>query len=197
MPGPIPHGARPLTTVISFPGFPSGPQEPSLKTDLIRELGHHVALVATNGDYRPCGYPVALGRLGLDPTTPQVLMGNSLGGFRARPLGQEPGRPWIALNPAIQPSQPQRRHLGTTTASTRGGPSPGQPQIARRMRRRMTRCSIIGWPGTRVVLLSRGGHQLHPTEDYLAAVGIFLSLVAEGPSPLTLTDALANHLSGG
>ena len=79
MPGPIPHGAHPLTTVISFPGFPSGPQGPSPKTDLIRELGHDVALIATNGDYRPGGYPVALGRLGLDPTPPQVLMGTCLG----------------------------------------------------------------------------------------------------------------------
>jgi predicted esterase YcpF (UPF0227 family) len=93
-----------MIPLVYFHGFASGPQGPSPKTDLIRDLGYEVALIATDGDYRPAGYRAAFARLGLDPAAPVVLMGTSLGGFWARRLGQELGRPWLALNPAIQPS---------------------------------------------------------------------------------------------
>ena len=110
-----------MMTVMSFHGFASGPQGPSPKTDLLRELGYDVALIATYGDYRPAGYRAAFARLGLEPTVPLALMGTSLGGFWARRLGQELGRPWIAMNPAIQPSQSLRRYLGIQTRFDTGG----------------------------------------------------------------------------
>ena len=47
-----------MTTVVYLHGFASGPQGPSPKTDLIRKLGHEVALIATDSDYRPAGYRV-------------------------------------------------------------------------------------------------------------------------------------------
>jgi hypothetical protein len=62
-----------MTTVVYCHGFASGPQGPSPKTDLIRALGHDVALIATNGDYRPAGYRAAFARLALDPTAPSVV----------------------------------------------------------------------------------------------------------------------------
>ncbi len=50
-----------------------------------------------------------------------VPMGTSLGGFWARRLGHELGKHWIALNPAIQPSQSLRRYVGPNTRFDTGG----------------------------------------------------------------------------
>ena len=194
-----------MTTVVYFHGFASGPQGPSPKTDLIRGLGHEVALIATDGDYRPAGYWGAFARLGLDPAAPLVLMGTSLGGFWARRLGQELGRPWIALNPAIQPSQSLQRYIGPNTRFDTGGSFtwtaadcaayvaeehfalqadlPGLLILAEDdevLDYRVAR-DVAG--AARVVVLPRGGHQLHNTGDYGVAVGTFLSAVVDGLSP--------------
>ena len=190
-----------MTTVVYCHGFASGPQGPSPKTDLIRALGHDVALIATNGDYRPAGYRAAFARLGLDPAVPLVVMGTSLGGFWARRLGQELGRPWIALNPAIQPSQSLRRYLGANTRFDTGGaftwtaadcaayvaeeqlamPSdlPGLLILAVDDEVLDYRLARDAAGAVRVVVLPRGGHQLHNTADYGAAVGAFLTAVVD------------------
>ena len=187
-----------MTTVVYFHGFASGPQGPTPKTDLIRELGHEVALIATDGDYRPVGYRAAFARLNLDPTAPLVLMGTSLGGFWARRLGQELGRPWIALNPAIQPSQSLRRYLGPNTRFDTGGaftwtaadcaaylaeeqfalPSalPGLLILAEDDEVLDYRLAQDLADLARVVVLPHGGHQLHNTADYREAVAAFLRM---------------------
>ena len=184
-----------MTTVVYFHGFASGPQGPSPKTDLIRALGHEVALIATDGDYRPAGYRAAFARLGLDPAAPLVLMGTSLGGFWARRLGQELGRPWIALNPAIQPSQSLRRYLGPNTRFDTGGAFtwtaadcaayvaeeqftlppdlPGLLILAEDDEVLDYRLAKDLAGSARLVVLPRGGHQLHNTVDYGAAVDTF------------------------
>ena len=186
-----------MTTVVYFHGFASGPQGPTPKTDLIRELGHEVALIATDGDYRPVGYRAAFARLNLDPTAPLVLMGTSLGGFWARRLGQELGRPWIALNPAIQPSQSLERYIGPNTRFDTGGSFTwtavdceayvAEEQVA--LRPDLPGLLILAeddevldyrlaWDAAgsaRIVVLPQGGHQLHNTADYGAAVGTFLA----------------------
>ncbi len=188
-----------MTTVVYLHGFASGPQGPSPKTDLIRKLGHEVALIATDSDYRPAGYRAAFARLGLDLTAPLVLMGTSLGGFWARRLGQELGRPWIALNPAIQPSQSLRRYLGPNTRFDTGGcftwtmadcaAYVAEEQLALRpdvpgllilaeddevLDYRVARDTA---GAARVVVLPTGGHQLHNTGDYGLAVNTFLTAV--------------------
>ncbi len=48
-------------------------------------------------------------------------MGTRLGGFWARKLGHELGKPWIALNPAMQPSQSLWRYIGVNTRFDSGG----------------------------------------------------------------------------
>ena len=193
-----------MTTVVYFHGFASGPQGPSPKTNLIRELGHEVALIATDGDYRPVGYRAAFDRLDLDPTAPLVLMGTSLGGFWARRLGQELGRPWIALNPAIQPSQSLQRYIGPNTRFDTGGSFTwtavdceayvAEEQVALRadlpgllilaaddavLDYRLARDAASA---TRLVVLPRGGHQLHNTADYGEAAGAFLAALANEQS---------------
>ncbi|MCO5761585.1 MAG: hypothetical protein NHG36_08750, partial [Chromatiaceae bacterium] len=159
------------------------------------------ALIATDGDYRPDGYRAAFARLGLDPMAPLVLMGTSLGGFWARRLGQELGRPWIALNPAIQPSQSLRRYLGPNTRFDTGGaftwtaadcaayvaeeqlamPSdlPGLLILAEDDEVLDYRLARDAAGAARVVVLPHGGHQLHNTADYGAAVGAFLTAVVD------------------
>ncbi len=133
---------------------------------MIRELGYELVLVATAGDYRPTGYLAAFAGLKLDPAGPLVLMGTSLGGFWARKLGHELGKPWIALNPAVQPSQSLRRYLGTNTRFDTSGacdwsvadceaygaeedftPRADLPGLL--IWRQMTRCSTTGWRGRR------------------------------------------------
>ncbi len=202
-PEPSPTGAPPLTTVVYFHGFASGPQGPSPKTDLIRDLGYAVALIATDGDYRPAGYRAAFARLGLDPAAPVVLMGTSLGGFWARRLGQELGRPWLALNPAIQPSVTLRRYLGPNTRFDTGGAFvwtaadceayvaeehfPLRPDVPG-----LLICAaddeVLDYRVARdaaataqVLVLPGGGHQLHNTGDYGEAVGAFLAAVTDRP----------------
>ena len=184
-----------MTTVVYFHGFASGPQGPSPKTDLIRGLGHEVALIATDGDYRPVGYRAAFARLNLDPPAPLVLMGTSLGGFWARRLGQELGQPWIALNPAIQPSQSLRRYLGPNTRFDTGGaftwtaadcaayvaeeqfalPSdlPGLLILAEDDEVLDYRLAKDLAGSARLVVLPHGGHQLNNAAEYAEAVDTF------------------------
>ena len=202
-PEPSPTGAPPLTTVVYFHGFASGPQGPSPKTDLIRDLGYAVALIATDGDYRPAGYRAAFARLGLDPAAPVVLMGTSLGGFWARRLGQELGRPWLALNPAVEPSVTLQRYLGLNTRFDTGGAFlwtaadcaayvaeehfPLRPDVPG-----LLICAaddaVLDYRVARdaaataqVLVLPGGGHQLHNTGDYGEAVGAFLGAVTDLP----------------
>ena len=189
-----------MTTVVYFHGFASGPQGPSPKTDLICGLGHEVALIATDGDYRPVGYRAAFARLNLDPTAPLVLMGTSLGGFWARRLGQELGRPWIALNPAIQPSQSLRRYIGPNTRFDTGGsftwtaadcaayvaeeqlalPSdlPGLLILAEDDEVLDYRAARDAAGASKVVVLPRGGHQLNNTMDYGESVTNYLKTIS-------------------
>jgi len=188
-----------MITVVYFHGFASGPQGPSPKTQLLRDLGYEVALIATGGDYRPAGYRAAFARLGLDPAAPLVLMGTSLGGFWARRLGQELGRPWVALNPAVQPSQSLGRYIGPNTRFDTGGsfdwsaadcaaymaeedfpPStdvPGLIILAEDDEVLDYRVARDEAGSAQVVVLPRGGHQLHNTTDYGEAVGAFLTSV--------------------
>jgi hypothetical protein len=115
-------------------------------------------------------------------------------------LGQELGWPWIALNPAIQPSQSLRRYLGPNTRFDTGGaftwtvadcaayvaeeqftvPSglPGLLILAEDDEELDYRVARDAADAARVVVLPRGGHQLHNTGDYGAAVGGFLTAVA-------------------
>lgn len=192
-----------MTTLVYFHGFASGPQGPTPKTELLRELGHQVVLLATDGDYRPAGYRGVWARLGLDPAGPLVLMGTSLGGFWARKLGHELGKPWIALNPAMQPSQSLLRYLGTNTRFDTGGSFdwsmadcegygaeedftprsdlPGLLILAADDEVLDYRVARAAAGAARVVVLSRGQHQLHNTADYGVAVATFLAAVADWP----------------
>ncbi len=190
-----------MTTIVYFHGFASGPQGPSPKTDLLRDLGHEVALIATDGDYRPAGYRAAWARLGLDPAAPLVLMGTSLGGFWARKLGHELSKAWIALNPAIQPSQSLRRYIGANIRFDTGGvfewtaadcegyvaeecftpraDLPGLLILAKDDEVLDYRVAREAAGGARVVALPRGCHQLHNTADYGEVVAEFLAGVVD------------------
>ncbi len=134
-----------------------------------------------------------------------VLMGTSLGGFWARRLGHELGKPWIALNPAIQPSQSLRRYVGPNTRFDTGGAFdwcgadcgryvaeelftprgdlPGLFILAEDDEVLDYRVARDAAGATRVVVLPRGGHQLPNTADYGVAVATFLAAVADWPAP--------------
>ncbi len=191
-----------MTCVIYFHGFASGPQITSPKTALIRDLGYEVALIATEGDYRPSGYLAAFQRLALDPQAPLVLMGTSLGGFWARRLGNLLGKPWLALNPAIQPSRSLRRYIGPNIRFDTGGTFdwteadcisyveeeqfpirddvPGMFLLAADDEVLDYRPTQAVAGAARVLVLPRGGHQLHNTADYAEAVAGFLDSVGQG-----------------
>ena len=189
-----------MTTVVYFHGFASGRQDQSPKAALIRDLGYELLWVATAGDYRPTGYLAAFAGLKLDPAAPLVMMGTSLGGFWARRLGNDWGKPWIALNPAIQPSQSLQRYIGTSTRFDTGEPfnwtaadcagyvdyeqRPLQPRIPGRLILAEDdevldyRPTLATAGAARVLVLPSGGHPLHNTGDYAAVIDEFL---AESP----------------
>lgn len=186
-----------MTPVVYFHGFASGRQDQSPKAALIRDLGHELIWVATEGDYRPTGYLAAFARLELDPAAPLVMMGTSLGGFWARRLGNDWGKPWIALNPAIQPSQSLQRYIGTHTRFDTGRPfiwtaadcasyvdyeqQPIQPRIPGRLILAADdevldyRATLATAGAARVLVLPSGGHQLHNTGDYSSLIHAFLT----------------------
>lgn len=186
-----------MTPVVYFHGFASGRQDQSPKAALIRDLGHELIWVATEGDYRPTGYLAAFARLELDPAAPLVMMGTSLGGFWARRLGDDWGKPWIALNPAIQPSQSLQRYIGTHTRFDTGRPfiwtaadcasyvdyeqQPIQPRIPGRLILAADdevldyRATLATAGAARVLVLPSGGHQLHNTGDYSSLIHAFLT----------------------
>jgi predicted esterase YcpF (UPF0227 family) len=103
----------PALTVVYFHGFASGRKNPSPKTELVQQLGHALVWVVTGGDYRPQGYLHAFSRIADPLPAATVLMGTSLGGFWARYLGSQLRRPWIALNPALQPADALAQATGT------------------------------------------------------------------------------------
>lgn len=186
-----------MTPVVYFHGFASGRQDQSPKAALIRDLGHELIWVVTEGDYRPTGYLTAFARLELDPAAPLVMMGTSLGGFWARRLGNDWGKPWIALNPAIQPSQSLQRYIGTHTRFDTGRPfiwtaadcasyvdyeqQPIQPRIPGRLILAADdevldyRATLATAGAARVLVLPSGGHQLHNTGDYSSLIHAFLT----------------------
>lgn len=200
-----------MASVIYFHGFASGTQGGSPKTALIQDLGYQVELIATNGDYRPGGYLAAFQRLDLDPQVPLVLMGTSLGGFWARRLGNLLGKPWLVLNPAVQPSRSLRRYIGPNTRFDNGEPFnwteadctsyvaeehfpvrdevPGMILLAADDEVLNYRLTLAVAGVARVLVLPRGGHQLHNTADYGAAVAEFLE-AATGDAPASLTASL-------
>ncbi|WP_295543878.1 YqiA/YcfP family alpha/beta fold hydrolase [uncultured Thiohalocapsa sp.] len=94
-------------------GFASGPKPQSPKVALLRELGHQVRCLDTGGNYRSADYLNALYTTVRRSAFPDLLVGTSLGGFWARYFGVQLDCPWVALNPALHPSQTLARTTGT------------------------------------------------------------------------------------
>lgn len=101
-----------MATILYLHGFASGPKPQSPKVAMLRGLGHQVDCLGTNGDYRPAGYLSAIHQFTQTAALPDLFVGSSLGGFWARHFGCRLERPWIALNPALHPTQTLARSTG-------------------------------------------------------------------------------------
>ncbi|MBK5940792.1 YqiA/YcfP family alpha/beta fold hydrolase [Halochromatium roseum] len=102
-----------MANILYLHGFASGPKPNSPKVALLRGLGHQVQCLSTEGRYRPADYLNAFHQLTKQAPLPDLLVGTSLGGFWARHFGCRRERPWIALNPALHPSQTLSQNTGT------------------------------------------------------------------------------------
>jgi predicted esterase YcpF (UPF0227 family) len=102
-----------MANILYLHGFASGPKPHSPKVVLLQHLGHEVQCLDTEGQYRPVDYLNAYYQYTLNAPLPDLFAGSSLGGFWARHLGCRLERPWLALNPALHPSQTLARSTGT------------------------------------------------------------------------------------
>lgn len=188
-----------MAQITYLHGFASGPKPHSPKVALLGTLGHEVHCLSSDGRYRFFDYVHAFDRLRQTSGLPDLLVGTSLGGFWARYFGCRFERPWIALNPALHPSETLAGQTGSLRRFDTDAHFVWRAEDALAYETFEDQWLITDVPGLIIVArddatvdpqqtrrlcgdcefveLPRGGHELANTEDYADTISRFIARV--------------------
>ena len=188
-----------MARIAYLHGFASGPKPHSPKVAMLRELGHEVHCLSSKGQYRFFDYLRAIHDFRQTHDLPDLLAGTSLGGFWARYFGCRHDRPWIALNPAMHPTETLAAHFGTLQRFDTDACFDWSAEDVRPYENFEDQWLTTEVPGLIIVAkdddvidphetwrfsgncqfieLPRGGHALANTEDYVDTINRFMNRV--------------------
>ena len=90
-------------------GFGSRFDRENMKVKALSELGE---VVGVDVDYCE-GFEAAFSKVAAGAGQCDLIVGTSMGGYLASHVGAALGIPFVALNPAVKPSETLCRHIGT------------------------------------------------------------------------------------
>jgi uncharacterized protein len=152
-------------------GFGSRFDPDNIKVKALRRLGE---VVGVDVDYC-AGFETAVSKVSAAASHCDLIVGTSMGGYLASHVGAAIGIPFVALNPAVKPSETLCRHIGTFVdyvgrhSTLREETVAGYPDI-----------QMVG--GCGLILLEAGDDVIDPEVTLNMLRGIYTVKMYEGGS---------------